>query len=68
MEKADKLRVAVGEAGPSYGGIVYFPQPDPKKFPFFSFVVPKNPREGEKVQMIWAASADDLAHQEKLVP
>ena len=51
----------------NWEGVLYFPQPNSKSAPYFSFVVPKNPFEGEKVQMIWAKSPDELQRLESSV-
>lgn len=66
--KEKLLKQAIGKDIGNYGGDLYFPQPDSKKFPFFSIVVPKNPMEGEKSQMLWAATAEELSRLESKVP
>lgn len=68
LAKQKMLKQAIGKDTGNFGGEIYFPQPDSRKFPFFSMVVPKNPAEAEKVQMLWAATADDLANLESKVP
>lgn len=68
MGKQRMLKNAIGKDVGSFGRELYFPQPDTRKFKFFSMVVPKNPAEGEKVQMLWAATAEDLANLESKVP
>lgn len=61
------LNAAIGKGYTPKEGEVYFPQPDSKKFPFFSMVVPKNPELKEQVQMLWAESAEHLAGLESKV-
>lgn len=68
LGKEKMLRNAIGKDIGSFGGELYFPQPDTRKFPFFSMVVAKNPAEGQKAQMIWAHSAEELATLESKVP
>jgi hypothetical protein len=68
LEKAAKIDHAMGKVGKNYGGVIHFPQPSSKQFPFFSLVVPKNKMAGEQTQMLWASSADDLANLESKVP
>lgn len=61
------LKNAIGKGMGDWRGVLYFPQPSSKSAPYFSFVVPKNPFEGEKVQMIWARSSDELQRLESSV-
>lgn len=67
LEKQMTLKNAVGKGMGDWRGVLYFPQPNSKSSPYFSFVVPKNPFEGEKVQMIWARSPDELQKLESSV-
>ena len=68
LQKEALLRNAMGKGMGSYEGVVYFPQPSSKNFPYFSFVVPKNPWLEEKTQMIWASTPEELARLEGSVP
>lgn len=61
------LNSAIGKGYEPKEGEVYFPQPDSRKFPFFSMVVPKNPELKERVQMLWGESAEHLANLESKV-
>lgn len=67
-ENRRMLKGALGKDISVTPGELYFPQPDSRKFPYFSMVVPKNPAENEKVQMLWAASPQELANLESKVP
>jgi len=67
LKKQATLKNAVGKGMGNWEGVLYFPQPNSKSAPYFSFVVPKNPFEGEKVQMIWAKSPDELQRLESSV-
>jgi len=68
LQKERTLRNATGRGMGNWDNVVYFPQPSSKEFPYFSFVRPKNPWEGEHTQMIWARSAEELAELEAKVP
>ena len=68
LRKEKVLRNATGRGMGDYEGVVYFPQPSSKEFPYFSFVKPKNPFEGEHTQMIWARSPEELTRLEASVP
>lgn len=65
--KQRTLNSAIGKGYTPKEGEVYFPQPDSKKFPFFSMAVPKNPELKESVQMLWGESAEHLANLESKV-
>lgn len=67
LQKEGVLRNAIGKGMGNWEGVVYFPQPSSKSYPYFSFVIPKNPFEQDKVQMIWARSAEELQKLESTV-
>jgi hypothetical protein len=68
LNKEKMLRNAQGKGIGSYEGVVYFPQPSSKNYPYFSFVKPKSAFEGEKTSMIWARTPEELQTLEAKVP
>lgn len=68
LEKQKVVRNAQGRGMGNYDGVVYFPQPSSKEFPYFSFVKPKNPFSQEQTQMIWARTPGDLQRLEATIP
>lgn len=68
LQKESLLRNAIGKGMGNYSDVVYFPQPSSKNFPYFSFVVPKNPWSQDQVQMVWARSPEELSKLETSIP